>query len=198
MLPLLLLLLSRLLLLLLLLWVLQFVERLISLHFVVTVVVNSRPAVLPSPRLASRTTHPFPFGILGPCFHFIHFGAGRTFCLSHLCHKQDAVGVERAKDKLAASGVGRGVSGRRRDSESVTAKTQNQRAQENAMKVVLSERKTETEISSTSNCSNDSSGGKKKCAKDTMAKTICSGAKSGERRAQIVVQRKGKESRASN
>lgn len=40
-----------------------------------------------------------------------------------------------------------------RDSESVTAKAQNQRAQENAMKVVLSERKTETEISSTSNSS---------------------------------------------
>lgn len=51
-----------------------------------------------------------------------------------------------------------------RDSESVTAKAQNQRAQENAMKVVLSERKTETEISSTSN----SSDGSKKCAKDTL------------------------------
>lgn len=76
-----------------------------------------------------------------------------------------------------------------RDSESVTAKAQNQRAQENAMKVVLSERKTETEISSTSNSSNS----KKMCQGHTMAKTICSGAKSGERRVQIVVQRKGKE-----
>lgn len=54
-----------------------------------------------------------------------------------------------------------------RDSESVTAKAQNQRAQENAMKVVLSERKTETEISSTSN-SSSSSDGSKKCAKDTL------------------------------
>lgn len=44
---------------------------------------------------------PLSFGILGPCFHSIHFGAGRTFCLSHLCHKQEADGVERAKDKLA-------------------------------------------------------------------------------------------------
>lgn len=47
-----------------------------------------------------RSLCPFSFGILGPCFHSIHFGAGRTFCLSHLCHKQEAVGVERAKDKL--------------------------------------------------------------------------------------------------
>lgn len=133
----------------------QLVERLISLHFVVTVVVNS----LSSP--SSRSLCPFSFGILGPCFHSIHFGAGRTFCLSHLCHKQEAVGVERAKDKLAG---GRWEVGR--DSESVTAKAQNQRAQENAMKVVLSERKTETEISSTSNSS--SSDGSKKCAKDTL------------------------------
>lgn len=78
------------------------------------------------------------------------------------------------------------------DSESVTAKAQNQRAQENAMKVVLSERKTETEISSsTSNSS--SSNGKKMCQGHTRAKTICSGAKSGERRVQIVVQSKAKE-----
>lgn len=65
------------------------------------------------------------------------------------------------------------------------------------MKVVLSERKTETEISnSSSNGSNgNGNGSKKKCAKDTEAKTICSGAKSGERRAQIVVQSKSKSKR---
>lgn len=57
-----------------------------------------------------------------------------------------------------------------RDSESVTAKAQNQRAQENAMKVVLSERKTETEISSST--SNSSSSNGKKCAKDTLGQKL--------------------------
>lgn len=129
-----------LLLLLLLLLPVQFVERLISLDFVVSAAVNSRQQPM---QRAGCSSCQVP---VGRAFTPSTLVAARTFCLSHLCHKQDAAG--------GAGGAGGCVCGWCGcDSQSVTEKcsTQKQRsAQENAMKVVLSERKTETEISSSS------------------------------------------------